>query len=79
MPSPHPVHFFRAMLVLCIVNCQLAPAVAALVTILDNVGRFSIIDTDTGIAETKAFGLGGYANLAFNRGPLTGTEHITKG
>ena len=66
MPSPHPVHFFRATLVLCIVNCQLAPAVAALVTILDNVGRFSIIDTDTGIAETKAFGLGGYANLAFN-------------
>ena len=66
MSSHHPVHFLRAMLVLCIVNCHLAPAVAGFVTLLDNVGRFSIVDTDTGIAETKAFGLGGYANLAFN-------------
>lgn len=64
MPSLHPLHFLRAMLVLCIVNCHLAPAVAGFVTLLDNVGRFSIVDTDTGIADTKAFGLGGYTNLA---------------
>ena len=66
MPSLHPVHFLRAMLVLIFVNCHRAPTVAGFVTLLDNVGRFSIVDTDTGIANMKAFGLGGYTNPAFN-------------
>ena len=40
MPSLHPVHFLRAMLVLIFVNCHLAPTVAGFVSLLVNVGGF---------------------------------------
>jgi hypothetical protein len=43
-----------------------APANAATISMLDNVGRFVSIDTDTGRAETLNGGLSGFSNLAYD-------------
>jgi len=42
------------------------PATAATISMLDNVGRFVSIDTDTGRAETLNGGLSGFSNLAYD-------------
>jgi RHS repeat-associated protein len=45
---------------------SLSSAFGATISMLDDVGRFKFVDTTTGIATVKKFGLGGYSNLAFN-------------
>jgi|688.fasta_scaffold28483_3 RHS repeat-associated protein len=44
---------------------SVSTACGATISMLDDVGRFKFVDTTTGIATVKKFGLGGYSNLTF--------------
>ena len=63
-PSNRILTPLKSLLLLAMLS--LSSAFGATISMLDDVGRFKFVDTTTGIATVKKFGLGGYSNLAFN-------------
>jgi hypothetical protein len=53
----------QALLLFAVLS--VSTACGATISMLDDVGRFKFVDTTTGIATVKKFGLGGYSNLTF--------------